>query len=136
VPSDIKLLNLGLPSNIKFPNNVTSYRVKRPEMAKHISKCKVGIVAVSSEIDSTPRVIPEMLACNIPIIVLEDVRFWKEVYIKSNLTGELANKNNFWDVVRNVIDNVDKYIPGKYYKYNLDLEVASHYIRSLIKEVN
>lgn len=143
VPKDIKLLNLGNnPRGYKYPNNVTSYRVVRPEMAKHIAKCKVGIVAVESEIDSCPRVIPELLACGLPIIVLEGVRFWKDKYVKSvhddsvmNPTGEMATKENFWDAVRFMLKYKYYYEPSLYYKRNLSLQIAAGFIREKIREL-
>jgi len=132
VPSDLKLLNLGNKSKIKHPHNVTSYRVLRPKMAENIALCRVGIVAVQSKIDSCPRVIPEMLACGVPIIALNNVRFWREKYIVSGVTGELANKNNFWETVRHVLDDIDNYSPRQYYKRNLSLEHAAKYLRKEI----
>jgi len=136
VPKDLKLLNLGNnPRHFKYPDNVTSYRVLRPEMAENIAKCKVGIVTVSSDIDSCPRVIPELLACGIPIVVLEGVRFWREKYIVSGVTGELANVDNFWEKVRYVLDNVDAYTSRKYYKENLSLDHAGKFIRETIDKV-
>ncbi len=144
VPRDIKLLNLGNnPNRYKHPNNVTAFRSLRTDMAKHISSCKVGIVTVSSKIDSCPRVIPEMLSCGIPIVVLDDVRFWKEKYIKSILrssskyaTGELVLKPNFWAMVRFILANVNDYNPRKYYEENLSLDYAARFIREKINEVS
>jgi len=111
-------------------------------MAENIAKCKVGIVTVSSDIDSCPRVIPEMLACGIPIVVLSGVRFWRGKYIKSitdssskYATGELTSKSAFWTLVRHVLANVDNYNPRKYYKENLSLEHAGKFIRGKIDEV-
>jgi hypothetical protein len=70
LPPWFTLLNLGNnPRNFKYPSNVTSYRVLKTDMPKHIAKCKMGIVAVGAEIDSCPRVIPELLACGLPIVV-------------------------------------------------------------------
>lgn len=144
VPSDIKLLNLGnKPNRYKHPANVTAFRSLRTDMAKHISKCKVGVVAVKSTIDSGPRVIPEMLACGVPIVVLDGVRFWKEKYIKSILssrskyaTGELVPKSNFWAMVRFILANIDDYNPRKYYEENLSLDHAARFIREKINEVS
>lgn len=144
VPEDIKVLNLGNnPRGYKYPNNVTSYRVVRPEMAKNIAKCKIGIVAAESEIDSCPRVIPELLACDLPIVVLEGVRFWKDKYIKNvldssamNPTGEIATKNNFWDMVRFMLKYKYYYEPGLYYRKNLSLQIAAEFIREKIREVS
>lgn len=135
VPKDIKVLNLGNnPHGYKYPNNVTSYRVLRPEMVDHIAKCKVGIVAVNSKIDSCPRVIPELLACGLPVVVLDTVRFWKEKYI-TEISGRLANKENFWHVVRNVLENIDSYNPRKHYEEELSMSKASDFIRKEIKRV-
>ena len=137
VPKDLKLLNLGNnPRNYKYHDNVMSYRVIRSEMVRHISKCKVGIVTVSGEIDSCPRVIPELLACGLPIIVLDDVRFWKEKYVVSGVTGEFATRKNFWDVVKHVLNNIDKYNPRKYYEENLSIIHAAEYLRRKIDEVS
>jgi len=136
VPSNLKLLNLGNnPHNYRHPENVMSYRVLRAEMPKHIAKCKVGIVAVESEIDSCPRIIPELLACGLPVVVLDSIRFWKEKYIISGVTGELANKNNFWEVVEHVLNNSKKYNPRKYYEENLSLSHAANFIKEKIKEI-
>ena len=141
VPKDIKLLNLGNPSKTKYPNNVTSYRVLRKNMAEHYAKCKVGIVTVAGNIDSCPRIISELLACDLPIIILDEVRFWKDKYIESATssrspfsTGEIANKSNFWDYVRFVLNNLGLYAPRKYYKENLSLEIAADYLMGKINE--
>jgi len=143
VPKDIKLLNLGNTSKTKYPNNVTSYRVLRKEMAEHYAKCKVGIVTVAGNIDSCPRIISEMLACDLPIIVLDEVRFWKDKYIESAAssrspfsTGEITNKASFWDYVRFVLNNLELYAPRKYYEENLSLEKSAKFIMDKIDEVS
>lgn len=137
VPSDIKLLNLGNnPRNYRYPPNVTSYRVLRPEMRKNINLCNVGIMASESEIDSCPRVIPEMLACGLPVVALDRVKFWREMYIVPGVTGELANTENFWDKVRYVLENIDSYSPRDYYLDKLSLRKASDFIREKINEVS
>jgi len=140
-PKYLKILNLGLPSRVQEPNNVTSFRVLRSDMAAHIARCKVGIVAVESEIDSCPRVIPEMLACGIPIVVLDTVRFWKDKYIESvyssrcpYATGELATPENFWSKVESVLRNLHLYNPAKYYNLYLTLDKAAQFIMDKAKE--
>ena len=134
-PKELSLLNLGNSSaSFKFPENVVSYRVLKSQMPDHICKCKMGIVVVDNQYDSCPRVIPEMIACGIPIVILDSVRFWKDKYIVSGITGELATKNNFWEVVRKVLNNNDQYNPLKYYSWNLSMRVAARHIRNLIKE--
>ena len=134
IPKGIKLLNLGNESDrFKHPINVTSYRVAKTDMSKHIAKCKIGVVAVNMEIDSCPRVIPELLACGLPIVILDTVRFWKKKYIVSGVTGELANVDNFWKKARGVLNNYDKYSARKYYEDNLAIKHAADFLRNLIK---
>lgn len=135
-PKNLKILNLGLPSRVSVPDNVTSFRVLRPEMAENIARCKVGIVAVQADIDSCPRVIPEMLACGIPIVVLDTVRFWKDRYIESVVssrcpyaTGETTTREQFWNTVHFVLKNLHLYDPRKYYEQNLSLVQAAQFIR-------
>lgn len=140
-PKYLKILNLGLPSRVQAPKNVTSIRVLRSDMADHIARCKVGIVAVEADIDSCPRVIPEMLACGIPIVVLNTVRFWKTKYIESVIssrcpyaTGEIASREDFWPRVEFVLKNLHLYDPAKYYNLHLTVEKAAQFILDKAKE--
>ena len=136
ISRELSLLNLGnnmkSSFSFKFPPNVISYRVVKSLMPDHICKCKMGIVAVDNQYDSCPRVIPEMLACGLPIVVLDQVRFWKEKYIVPGVTGELTTKEKFWETVKYVLDNINKYEPRKYYEENLSTKIAAKYLRSLI----
>lgn len=142
VPKDISVLNLGNPSKVLHPKNVTSYRVLRSEMAEHIAKCRVGIVVVKGNIDSCPRVISEMIACNTPIIVMDNVRFWKDKYMESIVdssnpcsTGEIAYTWNFWEIVRDVLKHWELYQPRIYYDYYLSMEKAAEFLLEKINEV-
>jgi hypothetical protein len=135
-PRSLKVLNLGLPGKLRVPDNVTSFRVLRPKMAENIARCKVGIVAVEADIDSCPRVIPEMLACGIPIVVLDTVRFWKDKYIESVLSsrcpyasGEITTREQLWNTVNFVLENMNLYDPRKYYEHHLSLTQAAQFIR-------
>ena len=143
VPKDISVLNLGNPSSVPHPENVTSYRVLRSEMAEHIAKCKVGIVVVQGNIDSCPRVISEMIACNTPIIAMDNVRFWKDKYMESIVdssspcsTGEIAYRWNFWEIVRSVLKHWELYQPRVYYDHYLSMDKAVGFLMEKIKEVS
>ena len=144
IPPWFTLLNLGNnPYNFRYPDNVTSYRLLKSEMPKNIAKCKMGIVAVSAEIDSCPRVIAELLACGLPIVVLDTVRFWKDKYINSVTSsispwasGELAGKDDFWLGVQYVLDNLNYYNPRRYYEENISLDIAAKFLRGKINEIS
>ena len=136
IPTKYSVLNLGSPyAFADKPDNVTSYRVLKKELPYHMSKCKMGIVTSTINsgggLDSCPRVLPEMLACDLPIVVLDETLFWKSKYITS-ATGVIASRSDFWDKVQYVLDNLEKFSPRKYYDDNLSLECAAEYLRDLI----
>jgi hypothetical protein len=141
LPKYFKMLNLGFPTRrFKKPDNVTSYRVLKSVMSEHIQKCKIGIIVSTGgtglfglSYDSCPRIIPELLACGLPIVVLDELEFWAEKYI-TPLTGKLANRGNYWETVKFVLDNLDSYNPRKYYEDNLSLAIAAKFLRRKIDE--
>jgi hypothetical protein len=134
VPKNYKILNLGNKGKISPPKNIERLRVLKTQMSDNLQRAKVGIVCCNSNVDSCPRVIPEMIACNIPIICFEDIRFWREKYITPQ-TGVLANKDNFWLKVDYVLNNLDKFTPKNYYDDNLTLTHAARYINDKIRKL-
>jgi len=105
IPRDIKMLNLGIEGNYtrangKRPKNVSNDRQPRKMIPRLMGACKVGIVTVEHEPDSCPRVIPEMLACGLPVIALDRVRFWQEIYLPDGKgVGAVSNTQDFWHTV-------------------------------------
>jgi len=143
VPSYLRVLNLGGPvmdENIEVPANVKSKRVLRKEVSRNMQKCEVGIVASEGKTgfygmswDSNPRVIPELLASDIPIVVLNELEFLYKKYITPE-TGKIASKVNFWETVEEVLVSRDQYSPRKYYENNLTTKHAADYLRSRIDD--
>jgi glycosyltransferase involved in cell wall biosynthesis len=126
--SGLKVLNIGNtnPSLIKLAKNLNvditwagwHLRKHLPEM---ITKCRVG-VCCSNNIDSCPRVIPEYLACNVPVVVTDNVNFWSDHYITEE-TGLVVNER---DLLSGIIKLMNKNCsPFNYYARNLSLYVAS-----------
>ncbi len=135
LPKKYSVLNLGMKWRGKTPHNVKSYRVLRPQMVFNITLCKMGIVAcLKGGKDSCPRVIPELLSCGLPIVVLDETKFWTEKYITKK-TGRIANRKNFWKVVNEVLNNLDSFDVRRYYEENLSLEIAAKYINNLINKL-
>lgn len=130
-PKNLKILNLGNEGKLRKPKNIERVRVLRSQMSRNLQRAKVGIVCCDSSIDSCPRVIPEMLACDIPIVCFKHVRFWREKYITEE-TGLLAGKDDFWEKVDYALNNLDKFNPRKHYEEKLSLKKASEMIRSFI----
>ncbi len=132
-PKDLKILNLGNSGKIKPPKNVSRKRVIRSEIGTEYQKCKMGIVCCKGEFDSCPRVIPEMLASGLPLVVFDETRFWKEKYI-TNETGVISSKDKFWETVKNVLYNLDKFDSRTYYEKNLSMGIAAKHIRGIVDE--
>lgn len=129
-PSDISVLHLGYPSEFEPPANITCRRVDRINMPAEINKCRIGIVPYDS-IDSCPRVIPEMLACGLLLVILDTVVFCRErcIYIDSD-------KDWFWAQVKNQLRQYDSEYSkeiSKYYQKNLSIPIAAQHIKDLIK---
>lgn len=131
-PSDISILHLGYPSGFKHPDNVTCRRVDRIDMPTEISKCRIGIVPYDS-IDSCPRVIPEMLACGLYIIVKDETNYNEHIYFHC----ERMYKEDIWNRVKNILNTADlkakEPIIAQYYKEHLSIPIAAQYIKDLIK---
>jgi len=134
IPSEYKVLNLGNNSGLVRPENITIKRVLRKNIAQEYNKCKIGIVCCENNIDSCPRVIPEMLSCGLPIVVLKGLHFNSELYINEK-TGILSDKCNFWENVKYLLDNISKYDPKKYYDENLTLKHSSCNIKEKILNI-
>ena len=79
-PKNLSLLQVGIIQKDiinKYKNIDFTGWVPRKKIPHLYAKAKVAIVCCTTK-DSCPRVIPEALACNCPILVLDRVNFWKE----------------------------------------------------------
>lgn len=137
VPSYLKLLHLG-KSSLKPPSNVTVKQVSRLNMPKWYSKCKFGIIPYKSY-DSAPRVISEMMACGVKIVVAKEVNFWRQKYIETiNVHGSILNKEEIWEFItyyhKANNENTKKWENDvvDYYENNLSIKPAAEHLRKLI----
>lgn len=132
LPKDLKAIVVGnTPKSIVLGNthiDFTRKRVPRKDLPKYYSQSKVSICC-STSYDSCPRVIPESLSCNTPIICLDSVHVWRDKYINDK-TGKMSSKEDFFTTIRNVINNINSYEPRKYYNNNLSLDVCKKRILS------
>ena len=122
VPENLKMLHLGWSGKYKVPKNVKVKRVKRWDMPAQICKCGVIVVPYMAY-DSCPRIIPEALACGVPVVALDTVQFWHEKY-----PVEVVSKENLWDAVQNVLPTDIRSI----YLEQLSMKKATEMLRHLI----
>lgn len=122
LPPELKVIVVGnIPKSIrlKHPNVFFAGRVNRKELPKFYSQAKIA-VCCSTSYDSCPRVIPEALACNTPIIVLDSVHVWRGMYI-NNDTGISSSREDFFNNVHKMVDSFEEFNPRKYYDENLSI---------------
>ena len=106
--------------------------VFRKDLPDIISSCRVG-VCPSTEIDSCPRVIPEFLACGLPVVVTSDVHFWKELYMTKE-TGNIAEKTHIVSAVKNLLKS-ETLRPREYYEEHLSVEKAADRLAEQVRGI-
>lgn len=132
-PKNLVLVQIGIVSkdlrqrhpNVKFTN-----WIPRKNIPYYYARSKIAIICCTDR-DSCPRVIPEALACNCPILVLDTTNFWREKYINEK-TGRLATRYNFLEEMKSMVSNYAEYSPSVYYNEYLSLEKSANFIKHLI----
>jgi len=132
VPDDLKVLVAGKIDKavVRKPNIDYAGWVPRAQLRPLYASAKVA-VCPSSGGDSCPRVVPESLACNVPILVSDDVNVWREKYI-NNQTGRSSSIDGFFDELQNMVYNYSVFDPYAYYEKNLSISVATQFLKSLV----
>lgn len=109
-PKNYNVLQIGKHPKFPVPKNVVVKRVIKEKVPKLISQCKVGIVPYSSD-DSGPRVIPEMMACDVVPIIMNTCQV--------NHMYPTFKKEDFWSAVKHRLNSktvgvspFDTYISG------------------------
>jgi len=130
LPSDLKAIVVGnTPKDIirKSPQvHFTGQKLPRKDLPSCYARAKVS-VCCSTSYDSCPRVIPESLACDTPIVVLDSVHVWRGRYI-NELTGRSSSPQDFFATVRGVSQNIHAYKPREYYDKNLSIAACKERI--------
>ncbi len=132
-PHDLSIIQVGIASKAlraRHPRVQFTGWVPRKKIKELYGQSKIAIVCCTSR-DSCPRIIPEALACNCPLLVLDTVNFWRKKYINEQ-TGRIASQENFIAVLREMISSYETFTPYEYYKDNLSLTAAANYIKGLI----
>jgi glycosyltransferase involved in cell wall biosynthesis len=133
LPKNIKMIQVGISSpklQSRYPNIEFTGWVPRKKIPSLYGKAKVAVVCCTN-VDSCPRVIPEAIACNCPLLVLDTVNIWRDKYITPQ-TGKIASRNDFVSNIQQMISTYRDYDAYNYYQENLSLSVAAKHIKTLI----
>lgn len=126
--TDKEIMKMADKNDVKITWSGWSLRKFLPEK---ISSCRMG-VCCSTNYDSCPRVIPEYLACRLPVVVTQNVNFWHDKYI-TPLTGILSPEDKLLNSIRSVLEH--RYEPRDYYDKNVSMDKASEHLTRLISNV-
>ncbi len=131
VPESMRVVVAGDVGKSKVQRDNLTYIgwVTRCRMRNVYAQSKIA-VCPSSGGDSCPRVIPESLACNVPVLVSEDVNLWKNKYINVQ-TGSIASVEKFFEELEAMLAKYLSYKPRAYYEQNLSLNIAAQGIKRL-----
>lgn len=105
----------------------------RKEVPALLSRCNIGICCCGDR-DSCPRVIPEYLACGLPVVVTNNIHFWSDKYITPE-TGVLVDDKNILDGVHAVMSARSKFDPAGYYQQNLNMKCAVKRFRKQMETI-
>jgi len=136
--SGLRILNIGLTDNKlialaeqRGTDVVWQGWCRRHELPALISQCRIGMCC-SNTVDSCPRVIPEYLACGLPVLVTPDVRFWRERYLTEDtglsVSDDAVVSGAYWLMERALT-------PHPYYVANLSMDVASKRLVDQVKDI-
>jgi len=125
ISDNFNVLSVGKVGKVSRKFKKVTFRqwISRKDIPKCYAQAKVAIICCGTE-DSCPRVIPEALACNCPILVLDRVNFWKDKYINER-TGMVSNINNFTKNLSHMVKHYQDFSPYDFYKDNLSLIESS-----------
>ncbi len=132
-PNDLKMVQLGIASpklRAQYPNIHFTKWIPRRKIPEYYGKSKIAVICCAN-VDSCPRIIPEALACNCPILVLDTVNVWRDKYVTPE-TGEISSRECFIENLIEMISNYKKFEPYNYYKNHLSLQVSANHIRKLM----
>ena len=133
---DVSFLVLGLTNpdqveifkkcrNVHFDGYTDRHRV-----GEKMARCRVGMV-LSGEMDGSPRVIQEFLACGLPVLVSERTTC-SHHYINS-MTGVISNDRFLSRSLKFLLENRGHYRPREFFEERLSMEVAVDYFVEKLK---
>ncbi len=95
--------------------------IERAKIAEIACQARVGVV-MSEPMDGCPRILSEMLAMDIPILVRAGVTLIPDLYL-SRFSGCVCSENDFADVLASMLARI--YQPAKWYSEHLSMEIAA-----------
>ena len=102
------------------------------DVASEACKAKIGAVVDNGKSDSGPRILPEFLAMNIPVLVRNCVRVDQDRYVNS-WTGLSVNNKNFLVRFSHLLNSWESYKPREWYDAHIATDKAAG---KLLKQIH
>lgn len=131
INTNITMLHIGLmnqQTEVKNKNITYTGWHRREKLPELISQCKIGLVC-STSYDSCPRVLPEYLACGLPVVALKGMNFWHEKYINEQ-TGIICEPHQITDSINKLLKT--KLDVRRYYDDNLSINKSIEHLLPLV----
>ncbi len=125
---------LDLAATLKLKIHFTGY-IRRKYIPEMACQAKVGVCCSTG--DSCPRIIPELLAMNIPVIVRKNdgLSIWDDYRTESACF--FAEEYGFRTVLESYVANYDNFkSPRMVYNENFSIDISARDIANRIKELH
>lgn len=123
----LRVLHVGLDGGRKWAANWPHVKFMgwrpRKEHADLYAQARVAVIWATGK-DSCPRVVPEALACNKPVIVARTVTLNQGLYV-TDATGCLAEKATFRETLEQLLEKSRNMRPRSYYDTFLSLSCSA-----------
>ena len=97
--------------------NITSSNLNERNVVELLQTSRLAVYP--GDRTSNPASMWECVAAGLPIVMNEDIDGGKHLVIPG-VTGEFATKETFYDVMMNVLDNLESYHPREYFMEHWD----------------
>lgn len=131
--ADYRVLHVGKYRRVWmrfFPRTTFSGWVSRPRLPELYASAKLAAVMTRGK-DSCPRVVPEALACNCPVVVGRSTKLHPR-YVTEQ-TGCWFGRDDFHTVLRAALARYDSFEPRAYYEQNLSLSASARDLLGAIR---
>ena len=140
--SDLSILQIGnldrnlldLAANLKLKIQFTGY-IKRKYIPEMACQAKVGVCCSTG--DSCPRIIPELLAMDIPVVIRKNdgLFIWDDY--KTEAACFFAEEYGFKNVLESYVANYNNFkSPRIVYNENFSIDISARNIANRIRELH
>lgn len=134
--ADHKFLHVGISRKkwrLAYPNGTFAGWVPRRQMAEHYASAKLAVVWTRGQ-DSCPRVVPEALACDCPVLIGCTTKLNFDLYVTPQ-SGRVFDKSSFAHTLRDMLNEHATFTPRQHYDSRLSLQRSAQELLDKCREI-